>query len=524
MVKTSIFGNMIGYIRQRAKREEKREGHEYLKGKDDRSFSFENEKTNMSPFNDAEFEESSSKLIVEARRILFNQKDKTDLNDSKSQLITMTTIEVNGILTKNTDTDKLEKVKKSVRFDMDNNRLHEYEGEALNTLSQISLDDSEFIANVLDASDLLASDSELSEDDFMHSPSPPKEQIQLASTSNSNQLFTKSLKPHGDDYDDDNFSVDELITEKLMLKREIADLRAEYHAEVIRLSEEYGARRESYLTDLDDLRVGSYNSEEKMESLAREKRNIESMEEDLTKRRKQYLEQEAEIDEYEKFLNRKHESLSDKENDLRILQDELEEFSRLLRKRERDLKAKSARLDREEDERYRRCNHDEKEIDDLREKVKTLHNDVLKARIEIEKKEESCRLFENKLETVETENKRLHTKVKNLESQLLLDKKINEAREGCDYVRRKSILTTSLGNNSPHRILHGLASQNGSRQIPGRSLKLPPLSNGSTISNDSSFFNTSMNRTANNEISTENQEGLHSKDSKSVKSKTCIVM
>ena len=43
-------------------------------------------------------------------------------------------------------------------------QLHEYPVES-DSLSSISLDDGAFIANVLDASDLLASDSELSEDE-----------------------------------------------------------------------------------------------------------------------------------------------------------------------------------------------------------------------------------------------------------------------------------------------------------------------------------------------------------------------
>ena len=43
-------------------------------------------------------------------------------------------------------------------------QLHEYPVES-DSLSSISLDDGAFIANVLDAGDLLASDSELSEDE-----------------------------------------------------------------------------------------------------------------------------------------------------------------------------------------------------------------------------------------------------------------------------------------------------------------------------------------------------------------------
>ena len=48
---------------------------------------------------------------------------------------------------------------------MDQIQLHEYAVDSGDSCSQISLDDGAFIANVLDASDLLASDSELSEDE-----------------------------------------------------------------------------------------------------------------------------------------------------------------------------------------------------------------------------------------------------------------------------------------------------------------------------------------------------------------------
>ena len=48
---------------------------------------------------------------------------------------------------------------------MDQIQLHEYATDNGDSCSQISLDDGTFIANVLDASDLLASDSELSEDE-----------------------------------------------------------------------------------------------------------------------------------------------------------------------------------------------------------------------------------------------------------------------------------------------------------------------------------------------------------------------
>lgn len=48
---------------------------------------------------------------------------------------------------------------------MDRIQLHEYSVESGDSFSSLSLDDGAFIANVLDAGDLLASDSELSEDD-----------------------------------------------------------------------------------------------------------------------------------------------------------------------------------------------------------------------------------------------------------------------------------------------------------------------------------------------------------------------
>lgn len=48
---------------------------------------------------------------------------------------------------------------------MDQTQLHEYTIDNGDNRSSISMDHGSFIANVLDASDLLASDSELSEDD-----------------------------------------------------------------------------------------------------------------------------------------------------------------------------------------------------------------------------------------------------------------------------------------------------------------------------------------------------------------------
>ena len=45
----------------------------------------------------------------------------------------------------------------------------------------------------------------------------------------------------------------------------------------------------------------------------------------------------------------------------------------------------------------RACTHDESEIQGLRDKVRDLQNNVLKNKIDVEKKEEACREYEDKV-------------------------------------------------------------------------------------------------------------------------------
>ncbi len=123
---------------------------------------------------------------------------------------------------------------------------------------------------------------------------------------------------------------------------------------------------------------------------------------------------------------------------------------------------------------------------------------------------------------METENKRLQTKIKNLESQLLLDKKINEAREECSYVRRTSVMT--MGNTTGHRLSGAVQSSALSiRPISGKTPQLRAPMNGSTLSNDSAFFNNAIKRKLTEET-VEEHSTTQRVDSRSVKSRTCIVM
>ena len=86
-----------------------------------------------------------------------------------------------------------EKAKKSVRFNMDNNKTHEFSVESASTLS---LDDGAFIANVLDATDLFASDSELSECDEEGTDGlAPKESVRFAFTNDVNERKDKNSQP-----------------------------------------------------------------------------------------------------------------------------------------------------------------------------------------------------------------------------------------------------------------------------------------------------------------------------------------
>ena len=71
-------------------------------------------------------------------------------------------------------------------------QLHEYLIDNGDNLSPTSLDDGAFIANVLDASDLLASDSELSEDESPETVAT-KNDVKLA--------FSFEAKENGDDVD-----------------------------------------------------------------------------------------------------------------------------------------------------------------------------------------------------------------------------------------------------------------------------------------------------------------------------------
>ncbi|XP_065066660.1 putative leucine-rich repeat-containing protein DDB_G0290503 isoform X2 [Rhopilema esculentum] len=514
------------------------------------SSSSDEEDPEMSPYRESASQSDSTKIIAEAQRILYSRESVTDEGKGKkANCIARTTIEMNGILVKKVNNNNsYEKNKKSVRFNMDKIQLHEYTLDTADSISSISFDDGAFIANVLDASDLLASDSELSEDDATDSPAA-REDVKFA--------FSDTEKRDNDDFDPtssidsfnsedlglpslpakptDDPTIENLSQEKEKLQNDIVSLRAEYDKEMKKLREEYQTRRESYMTELDELRqsiderLNSSYYAEKMKSYEQEKQSMENLEEDLLKRKKQCLEREEEIEEYEQYLDKRHASLNDKENDLNTLQDELEEFSRLLRKREKELKAKSERIENEYNKEIsiKACTHDEKEIQGLREKVRELQNSLVKTKITVEKKEENCRDLENELNKLKTDHKKLQGKVKSLESQLLVDKKINEAKEDCNNVRRTSVM--QMGSLASQRFNSEIRSPPANHKpLSARNSQLRPPMQGSALGSDL-FLNSSFKRKISEATETSSDSDRISNtttrvDSRTVKSRTCVVM
>lgn len=121
-------------------------------------------------------------------------------------------------------------------------------------------------------------------------------------------------------------------------------------------------------------------------------------------------------------------------------------------------------------------------------------------------------------------------KVKNLESQLLLDKKINQAKEDCNQVRRTSVM--ALGSLASQRFSVDFRSPSLNHKTLTASNSLRPLSQGSEL-----FVNgTNRSRisdnigSSNSDIKNDNNNELVPKvtdkrvDTRSVKSRTCIVM
>ena len=125
------------------------------------------------------------------------------------------------------------------------------------------------------------------------------------------------------------------------------------------------------------------------------------------------------------------------------------------------------------------------------------------------------------LQAAEKETKRLQMKVKNLESQLLLDKKINEAKEECNQIRRTSVMAAS-NFSLQQRLNDNRVSPVHPRAISERGALLSPV-NGSLLSNNSSLFNTPLKQTIPEKSE---QDGVITQrvDSRAVKSRTCVVM
>ena len=118
--------------------------------------------------------------------------------------------------------------------------------------------------------------------------------------------------------------------------------------------------------------------------------------------------------------------------------------------------------------------------------------------------------------------------MKNLETQLALDRKITEARMDCDHARRTSVM--AMGNLSSQRFsTSDLRSPPVTpRSLSGRPSLRPPM-NGSLISNSNTFLNNTTKRkiseaTESNSDRDQRVTTTLRTDSKSVKSRTCVVM
>ena len=124
--------------------------------------------------------------------------------------------------------------------------------------------------------------------------------------------------------------------------------------------------------------------------------------------------------------------------------------------------------------------------------------------------------------------------MKNLESQFLLDKRISQAKEDCNQIRRASVM--AMGPLSPQRFVGDFSSPSSShRQLSG-SNSLRAVSPGSLLEPDVFRNGTSKHKIpetmGSNNTSTikltrsDNGAEVTEKrtDSRSVKSRTCVVM
>lgn len=115
------------------------------------------------------------------------------------------------------------------------------------------------------------------------------------------------------------------------------------------------------------------------------------------------------------------------------------------------------------------------------------------------------------------EQKKLQGKVKNLESQLLLDKRITQAKEDCNQIRRASVMV--MGSLTSQRLGADIRSPSLNHKPLSGSNSLRPISPGSALESDIFFNGTNNNKIENGTEVTDKRT-----DSRSVKSRTCIVM
>ena len=114
-----------------------------------------------------------------------------------------------------------------------------------------------------------------------------------------------------------------------------------------------------------------------------------------------------------------------------------------------------------------------------------------------------------------------------MESQLLVDKKINEAKEECNNVRRTSVM--QMGSLASQRFNSEIRSPPANHKpLSARNSQLKPPMQGSALGSDL-FLNSSFKRKISEATETSSDSDRISNtttrvDSRTVKSRTCIVM
>ena len=136
--------------------------------------------------------------------------------------------------------------------------------------------------------------------------------------------------------------------------------------------------------------------------------------------------------------------------------------------------------------------------------------------------------------SLQLEQKKLQGKIKSLESQLSLDKKISQAKEDCNQIRRSSVM--AMGSLASQRFAVDFRSPTLNHKPLSGTSSLRPLSQGSALGSDMFLNGTNKRKISETTESSSsdirndtNKERVANVtdsrvDSRSVKSRTCIVM